>query len=53
MNELKAQLAQAIADRSKAFADRDKAFADWRKAVAEITRIEDLIEEGETYEQSN
>jgi hypothetical protein len=48
MNELKAQLAQAIADRSKAFADRDKAFADWRKAVAEITRIEDLIEEGES-----
>jgi hypothetical protein len=47
MNELKAQLAQAIADRSKAFADRDKAFADWRKAVAEITRIEDLLEEGE------
>jgi len=48
MNELKAQLAQAIADRNKAFADRDKAFADWRKAVAEITRIEDLIEEGES-----
>ena len=48
MNELKEQLVQAIADRSKAFADRDKAFADWRKAVAEITRIEDLIEEGES-----
>jgi len=48
MNELKEQLAQAIADRNKAFADRDKAFADWRKAVAEITRIEDLIEEGES-----